>query len=98
MAFGKDPKPMNELLKEFMKKIPQQTELKRGMVLHLWPKVVGDQISANTKKLQFEGNRLIVTVSSEAWRYELHANRYSIAKKLNERVDSKVVKEIVVRT
>ncbi len=98
MAFGKDPKPMNELLKEFMKKIPQQTELKRGMVLHLWPKVVGDQISGNTKKLQFEGNRLIVTVSSEAWRYELHANRYSIAKKLNERVDSKVVKEIVVRT
>ena len=89
---------MNELLKEFMKKIPQQTELRRGMVLHLWPKVVGDQINGITKKVQFEGNRLIVTVTSEAWRYELHTNRYSIAKKLNERVDAKVVKEIVVRT
>ena len=98
MAFGRDPKPMSELLKEFMKKIPQQTELRRGMVMHLWPDVVGDQINSITKKLRFEGNRLIVTVNSEAWRFELHANRFSIAKKLNDRVQSKVVKEIVVRT
>lgn len=89
---------MSELLKEFMKKIPQQTELRRGMVMHLWPDVVGDQINSITKKLRFEGNRLIVTVNSEAWRFELHANRFSIAKKLNDRVQSKVVKEIVVRT
>ncbi len=98
MAFGRDPKPMSELLKEFMKKIPQQTELRRGMVMHLWPDVVGDQINSITKNLRFEGNRLIVTVNSEAWRFELHANRFSIAKKLNDRVQSKVVKEIVVRT
>ncbi len=89
---------MSELLKEFMKKIPQQTELRRGMVMHLWPDVVGDQINSITKNLRFEGNRLIVTVNSEAWRFELHANRFSIAKKLNDRVQSKVVKEIVVRT
>lgn len=98
MAFGRDPKPMSELLKEFIKKIPQQAELKRGMVLHLWPGVVGDQINAVTKNLRFEGSRLIVTVTNEAWRFELHANRFSIAKKLNDRVQSKVVKEIVVRT
>ncbi len=89
---------MNQLLKEFMKKIPQQTELKRGMVLYQWPEVVGEQINSITKSLKFEGNKLIVTVSTEAWRFELHANRYSIAKRLNEKVESKVVKEIVVRT
>ncbi len=98
MAFGRSPKSMNELLKEFMKKIPQQTELKRGMVLYQWPEVVGEQINSITKSLKFEGNRLIVTVSTEAWRYELHANRFSITKRLNEKVESKVVKEIVVRT
>lgn len=88
---------MNELLKQFMKKIPHQTELKRGMILHLWPEVVGDQIQKITKDIHFEGNRLVVKVESEAWRYELHANRFSIAKKLNDRVDSKIIKEIVVR-
>lgn len=97
MAFGKKPKSMNELLKQFMKKIPHQTELKRGMILHLWPEVVGDQIQAITKDIHFEGNRLVVKVQSDAWRYELHANRFSIAKKLNDRVDSKIIKEIIVR-
>jgi hypothetical protein len=58
----------------------------------------GRKINAVTKKVHFEGSNLIVTVTTEAWRYELHANRFSIAKKLNERVDSKVVKEIIVRT
>lgn len=97
MAFGKKPQSMNALLKEFMKKIPHQTELKRGMVLHLWPSVVGDRINTATKNLRFEGNKLIVTVVSDAWRYELHTNRFSIAKKLNDRVDAKIIKEIIVR-
>jgi predicted nucleic acid-binding Zn ribbon protein len=89
---------MNELLKEFMKRIPQKAELKRGMILHIWPQIVGSRIQSATKDLKFRGSTLIVTVASEAWRHEIHANRYSIAKKLNEKVDSDVVKEIVVRT
>lgn len=98
MAFGRKPKALNELLKEFMNNIPQKTEMKRGMVLHYWPEIVGEKIAAVTKKVRFDGSTLIVTVKNEAWRYEIHANRYSIAKKLNDRVDSKVVKDIVVRT
>ena len=88
---------MNQLLKEFLKKVPHQTELKRGMVLHFWPSVVGDRISSVTKNLHFEGNKLILNVENEAWRHEIHGNRYSIAKKLNEKVGSQVVKEIIVR-
>lgn len=88
---------MNQLLKQFMKKMPHQTELKRGMVLHLWPSVVGERIHSVTKDVRFEGNKLIVKVENEAWRHEIHANRFSITKKLNEKVDSKVVKEIIVR-
>lgn len=97
MAFGRKPESMNKLLKEFIKKMPHQTELKRGMVLYLWPSVVGEQIQTVTREVRFEGNKLIVKVDNEAWRHEIHANRFSIAKKLNEQVDSKVVKEIIVR-
>ncbi len=97
MAFSRKPQSMNQLLKEFMKRIPHQTELKRGMVLHLWPSVVGNQMSAVSKDLKFDGNKLIIHVENEAWRHEIHANRFSIAKKLNEKVGSNVVKEIIVR-
>lgn len=98
MAFGRKPKSLNELLREFMDRIPQKMEMKRGMVLHYWPDVVGEKIAAVTKQVRFDGPKLIVTVENEAWRYEIHSNRYTIAKKLNDRVDSKVVKDIIVRT
>ena len=98
MAYNRTPKPMNELLKEFMKRLPQRTEIKRGMILHLWPSVVGSQINSVTSDIRFEGSKLIVKVENEVWRHELHANRFSIAKKLNSKVDSKVISEIIVRT
>ena len=98
MAFGRKPKALNELLKEFMNNIPQKSKMKRGLVLHYWPEVVGKKIAAVTKKIHFDGSTLVVHVKNEAWRYEIHANRYAIAKKLNDRVDSDVVKDIVVRT
>lgn len=97
MAFGRKPQSMNYLLKEFMRKLPHQTELRRGMILHLWPSVVGEKINGVTKDVRFEGNKLIVKVENEAWRHEIHMNRFSIAKKLNEKVESKVIKEIIVR-
>ncbi len=98
MAFGRKPKSLDKLLKEFMDKIPQKSELKRGLVLHYWPEVVGENIDAVTEKVSFEGSKLVVVVKNEAWRYEIHSNRYSIAKRLNDKVDSKVVKDIIVRT
>ena len=97
MAFGRKPQSMNQLLREFLKKVPHQTVLKRGMVLHFWPEVVGERISSVSKNLRFEGSKLILNVENEAWRHEIHTNRYSIAKKLNDKVGSQVVKEIVVR-
>lgn len=98
MAFGRKPKSLDKLLKEFMDKIPQKSELKRGLVLHYWPEIVGENIDAVTEKVSFEGSKLIVVVKNEAWRYEIHSNRFSIAKRLNDKVDSKVVKDIIVRT
>lgn len=98
MVFRRQPRAMSDLLKEFMKKIPRQTELKRGMALHLWPEVVGEGISKATKGVRFDGEKLIVTMTNEAWRFELHANRYRIMKKLNERVGSAIVKELIVRS
>lgn len=98
MGFGKKPQSLNSLLKDFMKRIPHKSELKRGMVLHVWPEVVGQKIADVSKNIHFEGDRLIIEIENPAWRHEVHTNRYSIVKKLNDKVDGKVVKELVVRT
>lgn len=97
MAFGNKPQSMDDLLKEFMKRIPHRTKLQRGMVLHIWPEIVGEKIASVSKNLHFEGNRLVLEVDNASWRHEIHMNRFSIVKRLNEKVGSKVVQEIVVR-
>ncbi len=97
MAYSNQPKSLDSALKEYLKKLPGHRELKRGMVLHLWPQVVGERVEKATDEIRFEGGRLIVTVINEAWRHEIHMNRYSIQKKLNSRVGSNIVKEILIR-
>jgi predicted nucleic acid-binding Zn ribbon protein len=97
MSYSNKPKALDSLLKDFMKRIPQRSEMKRGLVLHFWPDVVGEQVSKITKDVYFERDRLIVKVINDAWRHELHMNRYSIKKKLNAKVGSEVVKDVIVR-
>jgi len=98
MSFGNKPKKIDTLLKEYLKRVPNRKELKRGMVLYFWPEIVGEKIASNSKNLHFENDKLIVNVENSAWQHEIHMNRFSIAKKLNDKVGSKAVKELVVRS
>jgi predicted nucleic acid-binding Zn ribbon protein len=97
MSYSNNPKSLDSILMDFMKRIPQRAEMKRGLVLHFWPEVVGDQVNKITREVYFERDRLIVKVINDAWRHELHMNRYSIKKKLNLKVGSEVVKDVIVR-
>ncbi len=92
------PKPLKDLLKNFLDDVPYRKRLKRGMVLSLWPETVGDKIYAVTENVHFERGNLVVHVKNSSWRHEIHMKRYSIAKKLNDKVGEKVIKEIVVRS
>ncbi len=92
------PKPLKDLLKDFLDDVPYRKRLKRGMILSLWPKVVGKSITEQAENIHFEHGNLVVHVQNPAWRHEIHMKRYSIAKKLNDKVGGKIVKEIVVRS
>lgn len=92
------PKLLKEALKDFLDTYPHRKQLKRGMILSLWDRTVGERIAEQTENIHFEHGNLVVHVKNPAWRQEIHMKRYSIAKKLNEEVDEKIVKEIVVRS
>ena len=92
------PKPLKDLLKDYMEDYPHRKKLKRGMVLSLWPRTVGSKINENTRKVEFEDDRLIVYVSNEVWRREIHMRRHQIKKKLNKEVKEDIISEIVVRS
>ncbi|HYW35591.1 MAG TPA: DUF721 domain-containing protein [Balneolaceae bacterium] len=92
------PKPLKDLLKNYLDDIPHKKRLKRGMILSLWNETVGDAIARQTTNVHFEHGNLVVHVKSPTWRNEIHMKRFGIAKKLNEQVGSEIIKEIVVRS
>ncbi len=91
------PKAIGTALQDFLDKFPQKKKLRQGMVLSIWEEVVGDRIALHTEDLHFEGDKLVCKVKNPAWRHEIHANRFSIAKKLNAKVKGQVISDIIVR-
>ncbi len=92
------PKPLKDALKDFLDDYPHRKRLKRGMILSIWEQTVGERIADETENIHFEHGNLVVHVKNPAWRHEIHMKRFSIAKKLNDRVEEKIIKEIVVRS
>lgn len=95
---SKPPKPLKDLLKDFLDDVPYRKRLKRGMVLSLWPETVGKSIQEQSENIHFEHGNLIIHVKNPSWRHEIHMKRFTITKKLNDKVGDKIVKEIVVRS
>lgn len=96
MNFDK-PKPIGKVLTDFLDHFPHKKKLRQGMVLAVWAEVVGQRIASQTKDLHFEGDKLACKVENQVWRHEIYANRFSIAKRLNDRVKAQVVADIIVR-
>lgn len=92
------PKALKDLLKNFLDDYPHKNKLKRGMILSIWSKSVGEKIAEKTDNIYFRDGKLIIHVKDPAWRHEIHMQRFQIQKKLNREVDDKIVKEIVVRS
>lgn len=91
------PKPLKDALKDFLENYPHRKRLKRGMILSLWEQTVGERIAEQTENIHFERGNLVVHVKNPVWRQEIHMKRFSIAKRLNEKVDEQIINEIVVR-
>jgi len=92
------PKPISDALQKYLDKFPHKKKLRQGMVLSVWKEVVGERIASQVTDIHFESGKLIIKVSNQVWRHEIHANRFNIAKRLNTKVKSQIVGDIIVRS
>lgn len=92
------PKSLKELLGDYIEDFPHRKQLKRGMILSKWEEIVGIKIAEQVDRIHFKGDMLIMHVKNPAWRHEIHMNRYSIAKRLNDEVGEKIIKELRVQS
>jgi hypothetical protein len=94
--YNKKPVAIGELIKTYIEKYPRKKELKRGMVLSLLPKIAGKRVHEQISNAWFKDDKLCLKVKDQAWRQEIHMQRYSLMQKLNHEVREQIVSEIIV--
>ena len=81
-----------------LEKLIKSNNLEKGLeeqkAVDIWEKVVGSRINENTEPLSVEGGVLSVKTSSPSWSQELQLQKPKILKKLNNRLNKKVIKDI----
>lgn len=96
--YRKQPRQLRELVDEFIEDYPHRVALKRGMILALWPEVIGEAIREQVRDMKFQGSRLILHVSDPSWRHEIHMQRRTIATRLNSAVKEEIIRDIIIKT
>ncbi len=97
--YRNNPKPICDLVSEFVTQYSDQKAVQRGTVLHRWREVVGEMIAEQCRSVRFDGrNRLVLSVPSPAWRHEIHMQRLHLRDLLNREAGADVISEIIVRS
>jgi len=65
-------------------------------VLNLWQTEMGDFINKSTKHIDMKSGVLKVKITNAALRFELLNNRSDIIKRLNDKIGSNSIKELII--
>lgn len=91
-------KPLGDILEEFMNQnIGLKTQLAEHRAVRAWRSLLGEGVSAYTRKIYFQRGVLYVQLSSSVLRAELQMNKQNLIEKINEAAQLNVVKDIILR-
>jgi hypothetical protein len=88
-------------LADAMKQFLNQSKLKGSIqalqIEDLWEKIMGKTIAKYTDKIQITGNTLFIHTSVASLKQELLYQKEKIIQRVNEALEEKVVKEVVIK-
>lgn len=82
-------------LEGLLRKLEIDKKILGWKVLGLWDEVVGPKIASNARPVAYRDSRLFVQVRTTTWLHELSFMKGDILKKLNAKVGSKTIEEII---
>jgi predicted nucleic acid-binding Zn ribbon protein len=91
-----DVHPLGEILDGLLKERPIARGLPLGRLAARWSEVVGDKLAEETLPVRLEGGVLSLAVTTSAWGAQVSFLASDIARKANELLGSKDVKEVRV--
>ncbi|MBI5484223.1 MAG: DUF721 domain-containing protein [Deltaproteobacteria bacterium] len=91
------PRPLPGLLQESFQTLGLAERLRDAEIWRIWPDVVGAVVAARAQPMRIINGTLTVAVSSAPWMQELRFMTGMMKEKLNGRLGSEVVREIVLK-
>jgi hypothetical protein len=91
------PEALSDLMLPMFAKLGLKTRARWIQINALWPGVVGAGVAAETTPAQFARGRLTVETTSPALSHQLHLQRMTIVKGLNDALHERVVSDIYFR-
>lgn len=84
-------------LGKFLKYSSCDEEVLLVFLRELWPQIVGEELAANCSPSRLKSNRLILKVSSEAWKRELVNLNRTMVRTINDYWKVRLVEKIDVQ-
>ncbi|WP_296312676.1 DUF721 domain-containing protein [Winogradskyella sp. UBA3174] len=92
-----DNQPIQDILKEFVKKNNLQSGLDKVNVRDAWVNLMGNGVNNYTTAIELKHEILYVQLSSSVLREELSYGNEKIVRMLNEAIGKDVVKKLILR-
>lgn len=95
--FKRDVQQLKDLIMRNLRVQGLETPLLQKRLIDEWPEVMGEMIAGYTQNLYIRNQTLFVHITNPALRADLSMQRKEIVRKLNEKVGSQVITDIVFR-
>lgn len=92
---SKKPVPVREVLNKLIFNLDIEKGILQGRAFILWNEVVGEVNARKTKPIKIDRGKLFVRTTDSTWRQELFYQKNEIVKKLNIRLRSDIIKDII---
>ncbi len=97
MSLNRNPQPLGSVLESLVQELGIKQKLDEVRAIEAWADLAGASINGVTDAAWVRGNKLYVKIISSTWRQELHMQRRDWRDRLNLRLGSPVISEIVFR-
>ena len=86
---------IGNILKRYLSEIGIERPVLNYRAISVWPIVVGDRLSKVTHAKSIKNGKIFVQVDGALWRNEIIFSKQEIIEKLNCKLESNVVKDII---
>jgi len=88
---------LGKALEKMLGRFDLKDKYNENKTLDDWEETVGKTIATHTTPLRIRNGRLYIKVDSPSWRNQMLFQKDYIKKKINEKMDKKIIREIILR-